>query len=502
MLIWCHDSIAIIDKLLVFGDWLRSLGYRPVWVSRGRPTQLAFALRGEVAHALIDFISVEQELIAASMLDAAACDSLGDFEARSGSQVLPLRAAADDYPPRLVRFLDGAWQILCARYRPHALIVLNGQTAMARTLVACAKKTRCPVWYWENGLLPETLVFDRDGVNALSSVAGWGRVDDWDYQPRRQHAEAFTAWYREWRRNGETLVKVGQASTAGAVRAGLRITPERRVILVPLQVETDTNIILHSPAFHDMQGFADFLQRAVAGRPDIVLLFKDHPKRVRQQQGGPPPLRLDDSRHRYVAEGHLHSLLGASDAVITINSTVGFEALLRGMPVICCGRSTYSGKGLTRDFFRGEDDLAELRGVLARPFSDLLPDMGQSALFATRLMREHLFATGPDPLGSREFAGKSLVESIEQVPAAGFPGLSPALRNVAAVIDADSLLPAGSAAHRYVLLTDSPVHQHVHLLVELIQGCQPDANVRLARAGRLNRWLARLRGETVLDCRD
>lgn len=501
VLVWCHDSIAIIDKLLAFGAWLRSLGYRPVWVSRGRATQLAFTLRGEVAYALVDCEPVEKDLIAASTLDNATCDSLGDFEARSGARVLSLPAVAAGYHRQLVRLLDGFWQILCARYRPCAMIVLNGQTAMARTLVAGAGKARCPVWYWENGLLPETLVFDRDGVNAASSAARWGRVDDWGYQPTRQQTEAFAAWYREWRRNGETLVNAGRASTAGAVRAGLRITPESRVVLVPLQVETDTNIILHSPAFQHMQVFADFLQRAVAERSDIVLLFKDHPKRVRQQPAV-PGLQLSDSRHRYVAEGHLHSLLDASDAVITINSTVGFEALLRGMPVICCGHSSYSGKGLTQDLLHGEDDLAELQGLLVRPFNGWSSDARRRALFATRLMQRHLFATGADPLGSRGFAAEALIGSIEHMPSAGFPELPSALRIVADRIGAAPAGPVACAARHYLLLADSTVHPHVHLLAEQIQTYRPGASVRLARASRLNRWIARLRGEVVLDCRD
>ncbi|WP_031459678.1 capsular polysaccharide export protein, LipB/KpsS family [Chloroflexus sp. MS-G] len=42
-------------------------------------------------------------------------------------------------------------------------------------------------------------------------------------------------------------------------------------------------------------------------------------------------------------------MISAAEAVITVNSTVGFEALVRGKPVITLGPSFYRGKGITFD---------------------------------------------------------------------------------------------------------------------------------------------------------
>jgi capsular polysaccharide export protein len=41
--------------------------------------------------------------------------------------------------------------------------------------------------------------------------------------------------------------------------------------------------------------------------------------------------------------------LAVADEVWTITSTLGFEALLRGLPVTCLGAPFYAGWGLTRD---------------------------------------------------------------------------------------------------------------------------------------------------------
>jgi len=41
--------------------------------------------------------------------------------------------------------------------------------------------------------------------------------------------------------------------------------------------------------------------------------------------------------------------LAAADAVWTMTSALGFEALLRGLPVTCTGQPFYAGWGLTTD---------------------------------------------------------------------------------------------------------------------------------------------------------
>ena len=55
-----------------------------------------------------------------------------------------------------------------------------------------------------------------------------------------------------------------------------------------------------------------------------------------------------------VKDVHLHSLLNLADLVIVRNSTVGLEGLILGKPVICLGRSAYSGKGFTYDVEKRE----------------------------------------------------------------------------------------------------------------------------------------------------
>lgn len=103
-------------------------------------------------------------------------------------------------------------------------------------------------------------------------------------------------------------------------------------VVVPLQLATDSQLVLHSP-FESNQQFIDFVagevQRAMPGAP---VLFKRHP--------------MDATRYRIPAGAHLIGgnlarFHRAAPIVVCINSTVGFEALVRGERVICFAPSFY-----------------------------------------------------------------------------------------------------------------------------------------------------------------
>lgn len=107
----------------------------------------------------------------------------------------------------------------------------------------------------------------------------------------------------------------------------------RALVLVPLQLQTDSQLVLHSP-FESNQHFIDFIGAEVARTvPHAVLLFKRHP--------------MDATRYRLPANarmigGNLARFHAARPVVVCINSTVGFEALVRGERVICFAPSFYS----------------------------------------------------------------------------------------------------------------------------------------------------------------
>lgn len=122
---------------------------------------------------------------------------------------------------------------------------------------------------------------------------------------------------------------------------------DRHTILVAGQVEDDVSIQFGAP---EIRTNLELLRRAREENRDAFLLWKPHP----DVEAG--------LRKGQVAEADLEGLadlallnIGASQALMlarevwTISSTIGFEALLRGIPVTCLGMPFYAGRGLTRD---------------------------------------------------------------------------------------------------------------------------------------------------------
>lgn len=96
----------------------------------------------------------------------------------------------------------------------------------------------------------------------------------------------------------------------------------------------------------------DFLAMVEAARrnhPHARLLLRTHPDtRLGKKRGVLARLQLDDVE--VIADHcHPHVLLKQVEAVYTVSSQLGFEALLLGKPVYCFGMPFYAGWGLTHD---------------------------------------------------------------------------------------------------------------------------------------------------------
>jgi len=116
---------------------------------------------------------------------------------------------------------------------------------------------------------------------------------------------------------------------------------------VPGQVEDDASVLHGGGA--DRTNLA-LLERVRAENPEAVLIYKPHPDVEAGLRPGAIPegdlARLADVVAR---EASAALLMAEVDALWTITSTMGFEALMRGLPVTTLGAPFYAGWGLTRD---------------------------------------------------------------------------------------------------------------------------------------------------------
>ena len=121
----------------------------------------------------------------------------------------------------------------------------------------------------------------------------------------------------------------------------------RKVILVPGQVEADASIRCGSPELNSNE---DLLRRVRAAEPDAFLIFKAHPDLVAAARHGQVlPPSADALADLAVVHGNALDWLDVCDEVQTMTSTLGFEAILRGVPVVTHGLPFYAGWGLTCD---------------------------------------------------------------------------------------------------------------------------------------------------------
>ncbi len=148
----------------------------------------------------------------------------------------------------------------------------------------------------------------------------------------------------------ETLIAL--LRTAGLTKYNLSGTPlalpqDRRVVLVPGQVEADHSVLLGNAG---VAGMIDLLARVRAEEPDAFLIYKPHPDVVSGlRAAGSGEHHAEHVADLVAPDASLTDLLDRVDAVHVLTSLTGFEALVRRRQVIVHGQPFYSGWGLTQD---------------------------------------------------------------------------------------------------------------------------------------------------------
>ncbi len=123
------------------------------------------------------------------------------------------------------------------------------------------------------------------------------------------------------------------------------LKPGRRVLIVD-QTLGDASIGF---GMAGPTAFADMIAAARTDEPNAQLIVKRHPAVAAGRKSG-CIAQADLSGVTLIdTDVRAADLLDAVDAVYVVTSGLGFEALLRGLPVRCFGAPFYSGWGLTSD---------------------------------------------------------------------------------------------------------------------------------------------------------
>ena len=155
------------------------------------------------------------------------------------------------------------------------------------------------------------------------------------------------------RHRADDLIKAVRAShltkyNLAAKPPEFAIVPGEKVVLVPGQVEDDASVLLGGGKIRSNLAL---LQAVRAQNPTATIIYKPHPDvEAGLRKGQIPAEEALKFADHLATDTDTSALLARVDSVATLTSTLGFEALLRGLPVSCWGMPFYAGWGLTQDF--------------------------------------------------------------------------------------------------------------------------------------------------------
>jgi capsular polysaccharide export protein len=241
--------------------------------------------------------------------------------------------------------------------------------------IALEKKIK--TLFFENGTLPNTVTFDPVGVNFNNSV------------PRDQ------SFYL----NRLVKSEVINSSELKATKI------EDGYIFVPFQVDYDTQIISHSPWVKNMEDFYRILESIVSSLPKkLTFVIKEHPKSTRNYDY----LHYKNPRIKFFNSESTDTLVLNSIMVMTINSTVGLESIIKNKPVLVLGNAFYSIKGLC-ETAESEQELIE------KIYSVTKPDENIKKSFVSYLKEYYVQGDWRSPSVEHiSLIGKSIYKELEK----------------------------------------------------------------------------------------
>jgi len=220
------------------------------------------------------------------------------------------------------------------------LFVWNGHTgAVANCLRVIKESNGMPGGYMERGLLKNSVFFDTKGVNGNSILAIGSQELG---QPTTNISEILN---KELRFSPETLKNNFTSKKSKA-------------IFIPLQVQADTNIILHSEHIKLMRNLVlEGLKLAKRLGDEWKVIVRPHPEEDASVELNIP----NDSNVVTRGDTQLNDEILNSSVVLTINSTVGLEASILGRYVIACGKGIYTAENFVRSLPTLRSDQFDLK---------------------------------------------------------------------------------------------------------------------------------------------
>ena len=266
--------------------------------------------------------------------------------------------------------------------QPDVVIVWNGLYSKRAVYVKAAHCMKIPVYYAEKGMLPNSWYIDPKGVNVLSSVAEQQPVD---VTVSGAAIDQFKKRLHTIDKKGESAWEQPRRKDTALIRKDLGLEGTHKVLFFPGQVDYDTNIVLFSEHFmHSL----DALKWLVNGlsKDEFFIVAKPHPKGNAKVEAFEKVL---GDKGVVLSEINVLDAIELADCIVSINSTIAFEAVVRAKPVLLLGQGILCNREYVSTYIPGIDAYEQVVWCIAR-YAENREALHQSALsFAAYLDAEY-----------------------------------------------------------------------------------------------------------------
>jgi len=301
---------------------------------------------------------------------------------------------------KLLNLLFNSNQLsLCVIYNP------NRVSSMILEKIALAHKV--PIRYIERGFLPGYYHWDPRGMLVDSELSLSTSLEELDTRPIStetvatldQLSSKVDSWWQQ-----------GQAQGENALRKALNIPVNATILFFPGQVDADTQNFLYSPYFNSTLEAWSWLVNRVAQEKDVYLLGKHHPMSSATKDAF-EQVATKQPNTAWLSDLSISDCLALCDVVISVNSTVISEALLRKIPVVQLGQSVFTGKGIVWEW-NGDNQHFHHLLTSARDKISLASQIRRYQSFADKALSEYYFRGDETPSVSSRLV-KFIEDSID-----------------------------------------------------------------------------------------
>jgi hypothetical protein len=214
--------------------------------------------------------------------------------------------------------------------------------------------------FMENGYLPNTLQLDPKGVNSNSRISEFDYDELMRYKPESvdtdldmgilQISSDYRDYFQILQSQNSARYKIWKAIDYISTQWEDRVSDSPvqtesqlpdKYIFIPFQVHDDTQILYNSQIVSTMRDVLDLTVDFIQSEyEDYEIVVKEHPVdigRINYQS-----LQQEFPDVWWFTSGDINEFLQGASGVITVNSSVGFQALSHNTNVVLLGEAFYS----------------------------------------------------------------------------------------------------------------------------------------------------------------